>query len=377
MSWQPASTTCSNASLDTSYSYISEIPSSVTSNAGVECILGVDEAGRGPVLGPMVYGVSYCSVNYAEQIKSHGFMDSKVLDHETRVDLLHKISDPTHELFEHIGWTVRVMSARDIGAGMLRPIAPYNLNAQAHDTTIQLIRDVLNQGVNVRKIFVDTVGIAETYQARLQREFPMAEVTVCKKADSIYPIVSVASICAKVTRDKALVLAVPSEDQSAIDVEADKEDKHADKNKGSKFVESAPKSKKRKNEFDSDVSDEVNIATLYKDESSINAPSIGSWGSGYPSDARTTAWLKSHIHPIFGWRGSMVRYSWSTTRELLKGSGKSDKNKGSKDAVDVDWHENSTEDGQQMLSFDGASKKEGYTIANWYGSNVGVKGFKI
>lgn len=405
--WQPPSTSCAQASLVDSYSYLSAIPSSVLVNPGVECILGVDEAGRGPVLGPMVYGVSYCSVEYADTIKSHGFMDSKVLDHDTRVDLLQQISDPEHVLFREIGWSVRVMSAQDIGAGMLRPVAPYNLNAQAHDTTIQLIRDVLNQGVNVRRIYVDTVGIAETYQAKLQREFPMTEVTVCKKADSIYPIVSVASICAKVTRDKALQLSVPPADESLQKYEReDSSEANHESAISQREIESiktqgtasdldvAAKrtTRKRKNKFDSDVSEDENSQSLdvtdpnhQKEHSFADDRALtDSWGSGYPSDPRTQSWLRNNMNAIFGWLGP-VRYSWSTVKDMLEppNAAAAAKTRGASGqaVIKVDWFESGEdfEEGQQTLSFSGPAsrKKEGFTVSSFIGSNVGPNGFRV
>ena len=58
-----------------SYTYHSPTPT-----AAGPYILGVDEAGRGPVLGPLVYGVAYCPVAYREQLDDLGFAGTFILE---------------------------------------------------------------------------------------------------------------------------------------------------------------------------------------------------------------------------------------------------------------------------------------------------------
>lgn len=166
-----------------------------------------------------MYALSYCLKSYSDQLKAFGFADSKTLTHETRMRLFARICDydpgnedknsktSNNELFDNVGYATRTMSARDISSGMLRSNASgvYNLNEQAHDTTMNLIAEVLEAGVNVTDIFVDTVGPPDSYQKKLSKRFPRVRFTVTKKADSLFPIVSVASICAKVTRDVGLM----------------------------------------------------------------------------------------------------------------------------------------------------------------------------
>ena len=144
------------------------------------------------------------SLHHSLLAETHHFDDSKVLTPSVRSSLMAQLCSPTTDLYRHCGWAATVMSARDISAGMLRPIGTYNLNAQAMDATVGLLRKILKMGVNVKEVYIDTIGAPAVYQKKLERIFPTLQITVAKKADSLYPCVSAASVCAKVTRDAAL-----------------------------------------------------------------------------------------------------------------------------------------------------------------------------
>lgn len=58
--------------------------------------------------------------------------------------------------------------------------------------------------LNITHVYLDTVGDPGKYEIKLLKRFPKLKIKVSKKADSIYPCVSAASICAKVTRDSLL-----------------------------------------------------------------------------------------------------------------------------------------------------------------------------
>lgn len=61
--------------------YFSRIPEICKTE---KCILGVDEAGRGPVLGAMVYGIAFCPVSKQSFLKDLGCADSKQLTEDQR-----------------------------------------------------------------------------------------------------------------------------------------------------------------------------------------------------------------------------------------------------------------------------------------------------
>ena len=105
------------------------------------CVLGIDEAGRGPVLGPMVYGIAFCPVSKNSDLKELGVDDSKALTEEKRDDLLKILNDNSN----YIGWAIHVLSPRFISSSMYRR-SKYNLNTMSHDTAIGLVKMALDKG---------------------------------------------------------------------------------------------------------------------------------------------------------------------------------------------------------------------------------------
>lgn len=147
----------------------------------------------------MVYGSSFCPINEQSILVKLQCADSKVLNEEKRDIIFSNICKSSKVM----GWAVEIISPNTICNSMLSR-TKYSLNQVSMDAAIGLIRAAIEAGVKIEHIFVDTVGKPETYQEYLKNIFPSYKITVAKKADSTYPIVSAASICAKVTRDHAL-----------------------------------------------------------------------------------------------------------------------------------------------------------------------------
>ncbi|KAK4685520.1 ribonuclease H2 subunit A, partial [Tremellales sp. Uapishka_1] len=185
--------------LQDSYTYHSQPFASTSTSPDREgWIMGIDEAGRGPVLGPMVYAAAYCPLSFKSTLEEMGFDDSKALSAEVRQALWESFDQNPP-----LCYSSTTLSPQSISLNMLRR-APVNLNRQAEEATIGLIQGALDRNIHITECFVDALGPAPQWQARLSVLFPTITFTVCPKADSLFKIVSAASIIAKVTRDRYL-----------------------------------------------------------------------------------------------------------------------------------------------------------------------------
>lgn len=172
---------------------LSDIPESCRStstNCGGGIVLGIDEAGRGSVVGPMVYGMCFWHSSLQNKIP-RDFNDSKQLSEIQRERLYGTILETPA-----MGFAARVLHASEISRNMLRSPESYNLNAMSHDAAIRLIRSLVESPeiTNIATAYIDTVGNPESYRRRLEREFPGIDFVVESKADDKYAPCSAASI---------------------------------------------------------------------------------------------------------------------------------------------------------------------------------------
>lgn len=150
---------------------------------------GIDEAGRGPLLGPLV--VAGVVVKDENVLRELGVRDSKKLTPRRRQRLAERIDDVAERSASV------VLSASDIDDGRQR----------------QTLNDLeLSAFVAVgRRLDVDdyVLDAADTNSERFGRAFgrrldrsPPAKVLSVHRADALHPVVAAASILAKVERDR-------------------------------------------------------------------------------------------------------------------------------------------------------------------------------
>jgi ribonuclease HII len=155
-----------------------------------ERVLGIDEAGRGSVLGPLVVGAFLCAEESVESLRGHGVRDSKLLSAERREAVYSKLAG-VGEL------TSIALLPRTID----RYVSHGGLNELELESFATLIRRLRPEVA-----YVDACDPnAERFGQRLEARSGGGTTVVSRhKADRDFPIVGAASIVAKVRRDAAI-----------------------------------------------------------------------------------------------------------------------------------------------------------------------------
>ena len=151
-------------------------------------ICGVDEAGRGPVLGPLVVAGVVCESDVP--LRQLNVRDSKKLSPERREQLVPGIEEVCRA-------EIVVVPAADID--VMR--AEMSLNS----FEARLFANVIEK-LHPDTAYVDAVDVDEIeFKREIQKHLPIeVEIVSQHQADDLFPVVSAASIVAKVRRDREM-----------------------------------------------------------------------------------------------------------------------------------------------------------------------------
>jgi ribonuclease HII len=153
-------------------------------------VLGIDEAGRGPVIGPMVICGVLASEETIKQLQKLGVKDSKQLSRKRRKCLQEGIINVVEE------YVLIEIAPCEIDSWLSSP----GLNSLEAEKTAEIIRKL-----KPRITYLDAPGKASSYAKLLRSILPPESCIVAENfADQKYPIVSAASILAKVRRDEII-----------------------------------------------------------------------------------------------------------------------------------------------------------------------------
>ncbi|MEM4268404.1 MAG: ribonuclease HII [Candidatus Woesearchaeota archaeon] len=154
-------------------------------------LCGIDEAGRGPVIGPMVIVGVLISYEKEELLREINVRDSKLLSQKERIKLYEKIIDIVDS------YETRIIMPDEIDYAVWH--STLNLN------WLEAIKsaEIINHLMPDRAIIDAPSPNTSAYKNYLKKKLSKKDIEIIAehKADSNYVVVSAASIIAKVIRD--------------------------------------------------------------------------------------------------------------------------------------------------------------------------------
>jgi ribonuclease HII len=164
----------------------------------VQPVAGVDDAGRGPIIGPLVVAGVLLGENRDRELLAMGVKDSKLLSPEVRAQLAPRIRALAMKV------SAVEVQPKEIDEVVLHGGKLRKLNF----LEAQLMAQVISE-LSPEEAYVDASDVNERRYGETIREFLPAALRGIKlvsehHADRNYPVVSAASIIAKVKRDEAI-----------------------------------------------------------------------------------------------------------------------------------------------------------------------------
>ena len=158
-------------------------------------IVGIDEAGRGPVLGPLVMVALAVKEENIKKLEWMGVKDSKLLSSSVREEMFDQIREVVED------FRIEVIEPDAIDLSLKETES--NLNWLEAETSARLVSEL-----NPDKVIVDCPSInIQAYKDYFANKLSAAvrdkaELIVEHKADLNYIVVAAASVIAKVIRDR-------------------------------------------------------------------------------------------------------------------------------------------------------------------------------
>jgi len=155
-------------------------------------VLGVDEAGRGPVIGPMVMCGAIIDSKKVKQLEKLQVKDSKLLTKKTREELFDQIKELVDD------YQLVTVLPDEIDDAVNSEI--FNLNKLEAKKTAKILNKL-----KPNRAYIDCPDVnPENYKKVLQKQLKEEMELVVEHKAERYAIVAAASILAKVTRDRLI-----------------------------------------------------------------------------------------------------------------------------------------------------------------------------